>query len=60
MKKYSESEGKLEVLRGAEADVLTKHRRRLGKASLTDFSKDELAALEADMSAVRKPEEEVT
>lgn len=53
MKKYTQSEGKVEVLRGEEADTLLKHTRKLGK-SVSDFSEDEKASLDTDLQAARE------
>jgi len=53
MQKYAVGES-LTVLRGEEAQVVQGYRTRLGK-SVSEFSKDELQALESDLAAVRPP-----
>ena len=57
MRKYSQGEGNLEVLRGEEAVVINKHLAKTGKA-VSDFSDDERTALHADLDAVRGEQEE--
>lgn len=57
MQKYTTSE-KLEVLRGEQAQAVHDARRRTGKASLSDFSKDELNALEGELTRIAKAEKE--
>ena len=57
MKKYTQSEGKLTVLRGAEAAVLSDHVVKTGK-KVSDFSAEELKALDADLQAARGDSEE--
>lgn len=56
MRKYSQGEGNLEVLRGEEAVVVNKHLAKTGKA-VSDFTDDERAALHADLDAVRGKDE---
>lgn len=58
MKKYTQSEGKLEVLRGREANVLNDHFSKTGKFAVSDFSDDEREALNADLDAARQAEKE--
>lgn len=58
MRKYAEGEGKMEVLRGAEANVLHDHMERLRKFSVAEFSDEEKDALQRDLSEVRKQEED--
>jgi hypothetical protein len=53
MKKTNKSEGKLEVLRGPEAEVLNQHFARTGKYAVSDFSDDERAALDESLNEVR-------
>ena len=55
IKKYAESEGKLTVLRGDEAAVLSNHISKTGK-KVSDFSEDELKALNDELDSVRKQE----
>lgn len=57
MRKYTQSEGKLEVLRGQEAQVLNDHFNKLGKRKVSDFSEEEIEALEAELNAVRQEEQ---
>jgi hypothetical protein len=52
MRKYSDSEGKLEVLRGEEAVVVNEHLSKTGKA-VSDFDDSERQALHADLDRVR-------
>jgi len=52
MKKYSQGEGNLEVLRGDEAVVVNEHLSKTGKA-VTEFSDSERQALHADLDRVR-------
>lgn len=53
MKKYAESEGKLSVLRGNEAVVVSQHISKTGK-KVSDFSDTELQALNDDLDKVRE------
>lgn len=57
MRKYADGEGKLEVLRGREANALNAHMERLGKFSVSDFSDDEREALQADLEKAREEDE---
>lgn len=57
IEKYTTSE-KFEVLRGEEAQVLHEHRQKLGKSSVADFDKEELEALERDLTRVAKATKE--
>lgn len=55
MQKYTKGEGKVQVLfEGAEAQVIQEHRVKTGKASVSEFTNDELKALEADLDNARK------
>lgn len=56
MKKYTQSEGKLEVLRGLEAQALNDHFAKTGKRAVSDFDEEERSALEADLEDARKQE----
>jgi hypothetical protein len=57
MKKYSQGEGNLEVLRGEEAVVVNEHLSKTGKA-VSDFNENERQALHADLDRVR-PKQDV-
>jgi hypothetical protein len=57
MKKYSESEGKLEVLRGHEAVALDRMEARFGKR-MQDFNDDERKSLHDELDKARKQNEE--
>jgi hypothetical protein len=56
-KKYAESEGDLEVLRGKEAVVLNEHFSKTGKRAVSDFSAAERKALNKDLDSAREEEE---
>jgi hypothetical protein len=56
MKKYSQGEGSLEILRGDEAVVVNEHLSKTGKA-ISDFSDEERKALHSDLDKVRGTEE---
>lgn len=58
MKKTSQGEGKIEVLRGEEAQVLNDHFAKTGKYAVSDFSEDEREALDADLSQTREEKAE--
>jgi hypothetical protein len=53
MRKTNKSEGKIEVLRGPEAQVLNEHFAKTGKYAVSDFSDDERQALDTDLNEVR-------
>jgi hypothetical protein len=57
MRKYSQGEGELEILRGEEAVIAQDHLRRTGK-SIVDFDDAERDALRRDLDALR-PKDEV-
>lgn len=56
MKKYSESEGKLEVLRGHEAAALDRLESRFGKR-LADFNDEERKSLHEELDTARAENE---
>jgi len=58
MKKYSQGEGNLEVVRGEEAVVLNEHLAKTGK-TIADFSDREREALHSDLDRVRGVEPKV-
>lgn len=53
MKKYTQSEGSLDVLTGRQANALNESFRRTGKYNLDDFSQEERAALDADLASAK-------
>lgn len=59
MRKTTQSEGKLEVLRGREAEVLNEKFAKTGKYAVSDFSPEERQELEDTLSEVRREEPEV-
>lgn len=56
MKKYTQAEGELEVLRGLEAQALNDHFAKTGKRAVSDFSDEERKALDADLAEARRQE----
>lgn len=58
MEKYTQSEGKLEVLRGRAAHVLNRHFKKTGKAAVSDFSDDERKEFDADLKEAQKKDDE--
>lgn len=57
MKKYTQSEGSLEVLRGHEAIALDRLESRFGK-QLADFNDEERETLHAELKTASKMNEE--
>ena len=58
IRKVADGEGKIEVLRGEEAQVLNEHQAKTGKYAVSDFSDEERKALESDLSKVKAEEPE--
>ena len=56
MKKYTKGEGKLEVLRGAQANVLNQHFAKTGKYQVSDFTEEERKALDEDLTNAEESE----
>jgi hypothetical protein len=56
MKKTTQSEGKIEVLRGREAEVLNEQFAKTGKYAVSDFSDDERNELDQALNEVRAEE----
>lgn len=57
MKKTTKGEGKIEVLRGREAEVLNEHFAKTGKYAISDFNDDERDALDSELEETRVKEE---
>lgn len=57
MRKTTRGEGKLNVLVGREAQVLNDHFRKNAKYALSEFSDEEMEALQSDLSAAKAAEE---
>lgn len=53
MRKTTKGEGKLNVLRGEEAQVLNDHFAKTGKYAVSDFSDQEKEDLDASLNEVR-------
>lgn len=53
MKKYAQGEGKLEVLAGAEAQVVHDHMQRTGKYQLSEFDEGQMSDLQKDLEVAR-------
>jgi hypothetical protein len=51
MKKYAQGEGKLDIFRGPEAEVVNRHLAKTGK-SLEDFSEEERKAFHEELDSV--------
>lgn len=56
MKKTTQSEGKIEVLRGREAEVLNEQFAKTGKYAVSDFSDEERQELDEALNAVKAEE----
>lgn len=57
MKKTTKGEGKLNVLRGPDAELLNQHFAKTGKYQLSDFSEDELDQFQSEMEAQKHQDE---
>jgi hypothetical protein len=57
MRKYTDA-GKLEVVRGREATVLSKFMQRTGKYQVSEFSDEELEILEKELLRAREEDEQ--
>lgn len=53
MKKTTKGEGKLQVLRGDEAQVLNDHFAKTGKYAVSEFSSEEKDELESALDAAK-------
>jgi len=56
MKKTTKGEGKIEVLRGEEAQVLNDHFAKTGKYAVSDFNEEEREALDQSLNEVKAKE----
>ena len=54
MQKYTTSEGKLEILDGVQSKVVNDHVIKNGKASLSEFSEEELSDFNEDFDQTIK------
>lgn len=57
MRKTTKGEGKIEVLRGRQAEVLNEHFAKTGKYAVSDFSDDERELLDSELAASKSDEE---
>ena len=57
IKKTSQGEGKLNVLRGSDAELLNDKFAKTGKYRLSDFSEEELEEFQSEMEAQKNDAE---
>jgi len=59
MQKYTKGEGKLEVLRGLEAQALNDHFAKTGKRAVSEYDEQELEDLNSALEDARAKQREL-